>query len=211
MDYLDFHYKLDSMQSKEYIENFLVYNSSLVLAGIKPAVTVTINKYNDKLYDSWNDYGAEFISSINLKFISLRNNSTSLIFLIYDELLLKNELFSNAHRNFLINLGYPDTTYIDDYIYTLKSRYEQYNCPHELGLFLGIPFEDVKDFINCTTKKCLLCRYWKVYNDTEKAQLIFNKYDTVKEFTMKNILAGNSSRNLALSIKNSFNTEIHYI
>lgn len=211
MEYLDFHSKLDSMHNKDYIENFLVYNSSLVIAGVKPGVTVTINKYNTKLYESWNDYGVKFISNINLKFISLRDNSTSLIILIYDELLLKNELFSNAHRNFLINLGYPDTRYIDDYIYTLKSRYELYNCPHELGLFLGIPFEDVKDFIDCTTKKCLLCRYWKVYNDTEKAKLIFNKYDTVKEFTIKNILAGNSSRDLALSIKNSFNTEIHYI
>lgn len=211
MEYLDFHSKLDSMHNKDYIENFLVYNSSLVIAGVKPGVTVTINKYNAKLYESWNDYGVKFISNINLKFISLRDNSTSLIILIYDELLLKNELFSNAHRNFLINLGYPDTRYIDDYIYTLKSRYELYNCPHELGLFLGIPFEDVKDFIDCTTKKCLLCKYWKVYNDTEKAKLIFNKYDTVKEFTIKNILAGNSSRDLALSIKNSFNTEIHYI
>ena len=34
MIYLDFYNKLDSLQDKEYIETFLVYNLSLVIAGI---------------------------------------------------------------------------------------------------------------------------------------------------------------------------------
>ena len=75
MQYLDFYTRLDLMCSKEYIENFLVYYSSLVIAGIKPAVTVTINKNNKKLYTTWNDFGINFIKNINLKFINLRENS----------------------------------------------------------------------------------------------------------------------------------------
>ena len=58
--------------------------------------------------------------------------------------------------------------------------------------------------MECTTKKCLLCGYWKVYNDSKKAKIIFTKYDKVKEYTMKNMLEGNSSRDLALSIKSYF-------
>ena len=204
MIYLDFYNKLDSLQDKEYIETFLVYNLSLVIAGIKPAITVTIKKNNQKLYNSWNDFGSCFLDNIDLKFIELRESNDSIIAMIYDEYMLEKELSQKSHMEFLFNLGYPSNACVCDYLNTLKNRYEKYHCPHELGLFLGIPFEDVKDFMECTTKKCLFCGYWKVYNNGNKAKEIFNKYDKVKEYTMKNMLRGNSSRDLALSIKNSF-------
>ena len=204
MRHLDFYNKLNSMHNKEYIETFLVYNLSLVIAGIKPAVTVTIKKNNEKLYDSWNKFGINFINSTNFKFVELRESNESIIIMIYDEFILEKELNKKSHNQFLLNMGYPQNGCINDYINTLKSRYEKYHCPHELGLFLGIPFKDVKDFMECTTKKCLLCGYWKVYNDSKKAKIIFTKYDKVKEYTMKNMLEGNSSRDLALSIKNYF-------
>ncbi|OOM77366.1 hypothetical protein CLPUN_22650 [Clostridium puniceum] len=204
MRHLDFYNKLNSMHSKEYIETFLVYNLSLVIAGIKPAVTLTIKKNNQKLYNSWNDFGISFINSTDLKFIELRESNESIIIMIYDEFILKKELYKKSHKNFLLNIGYPENECVNDYINALKSRYEKYHCPHELGLFLGIPFKDVKDFMECTTKKCLLCGYWKVYNDSKQAKKIFTQYDKVKEYTMKNMLEGNSSRDLALSIKNYF-------
>jgi len=211
MIYLDFYNKLDSMHNKEYIETFLVYNLSLVIAGIKPAVTITIKKNNQKLYNSWNDFGSDFIETINFKFIELRESCDSIIVMIYDEFILEKDLNKKSHMKFLFNIGYPSNVCIDDYINVLKIRYEKYHCPHELGLFLGIPFKDVKDFMECTTKKCLLCGYWKVYNDSNKAKVIFNKYDKVKEYTIKNMLKGNSSRDLALSIKNSFYENVKYI
>jgi len=204
MIYLDFYNKLDSLHDKEYIETFLVYNLSLVIAGIKPAITVTIKKNNQKLYNSWNDFGSCFLDNIDLKCIELRESSDSIIAMIYDEFMLENELSQKSHMEFLFNLGYPSNVCISDHINILKNRYEKYHCPHELGLFLGIPFEDVKDSMECTTKKCLLCGYWKVYNNGNKAKEIFNKYDKVKEYTIKNMLNGNSSHDLALSIKNSF-------
>lgn len=204
MSYMDFYNKLESMHNKEYIENFLVYNSSLVIAGIKPAATITIKKNNKKLCSSWNDFGSHFIENINLKFIELRESLNSIIIMIYDEIILEKELYKDSHIDFFINIGYPSSVDVNYYINTLKFRYEKYHCPHELGLFLGIPFEDVKDFMECTTKKCLLCGYWKVYNDSNKAKIIFNRYDKVKEYTRKNILEGNSSRDVALSIKDSF-------
>lgn len=211
MKHLDFYNKLNSMHSEEYIETFLVYNLSLVIAGIKPAVTLTIKKNNLKLYNSWNNFGIYFVDNINLKFIELRESSDSIIVMIYDEFILEKELNKQSHKEFLFNIGYPNNACINDYVNTLKFRYEKYHCPHELGLFLGIPFKDVKDFMECTTKKCLLCGYWKVYNDSNKAKIIFNKYDKVKEYAIKNMLEGNSSRDLALSIKNSFYESAKYI
>lgn len=211
MKYLDFYNKLDSMKDKEYIENFLVYNTSLVIAGVKPAVTIAMKKNNIKLYSNWNNFGKAFIKRLNLEFVELRESNESIIVMIYDEYVLEKELNTKDHLEFLFKLGYPHKVEIKEYIRTLKSRYEKYHCPHELGLFLGIPFEDVKDFMECTTKKCLLCGYWKVYNNSSKAKTIFNKYDKVKEYTIKNMLKGNLSRNLALSIKDSFYENTKYI
>lgn len=211
MKYLDLYKRLGSMEDKEYIENFLVYNSSLVIAGVKPAVTVTMKKNNEKLYRSWKCFGQSLLENINLKFIELRESNNSIIIMIYDQDVLEKELNKESHIEFLSSLGYSYKLEINDYVNTLKSRYEKYHCPHELGLFLGIPFEDVKDFMECTTKKCLLCGYWKVYNDSSKAITIFNEYDKVKEYTIKNMLEGNSSRDLALSIKNSFSRKAIHI
>lgn len=211
MKYLEFYNKLESMRDKEYIENFLVYNTSLVIAGVKPAVTIAMKKNNIKLYNNWNNFGKTFIERINLEFIELRESNESIIIMIYDENILKKELNKKENLEFLIKLEYPNEVEIKDYVNTLKFRYEKYHCPHELGLFLGIPFKDVKDFMECTTKKCLLCGYWKVYNDSSKAKTIFNQYDKVKEYTIKNMLEGNLSRDLALSIKDSFYKNIKYI
>lgn len=211
MKYLEFYNKLESMRDKEYIENFLVYNTSLVIAGVKPAVTIAMKKNNIKLYSNWNNFGKTFIKRINLEFVELRESNESIIIMIYDETILKKELNKKENLEFLIKLGYPHEVETKEYVNTLKFRYEKYHCPHELGLFLGIPFKDVKDFMECTTKKCLLCGYWKVYNDSSKAKTIFNQYDKVKEYTIKNMLEGNLSRDLALSIKDSFYKNIKYI
>ena len=82
MKYLDFYNKLNSMESKEYIETFLVYNLSLVIAGIKPAITLTIKKNNLKLFNSWNKFGVYFLYMANLKCIELRESTDSVIVMI---------------------------------------------------------------------------------------------------------------------------------
>lgn len=205
MSYLDFYNKLDYMEEEEYIENFLVYSVSLVIAGIKPSTTLTLKKNNQKIYKNWIKFGKKFLKDINLKFIELRESETSIITLIYDEQVLFKELSKPDNVEFLTRLGYSKSMNVDSYVKTLKSRYEMHHCPHELGLFLGIPFEDVKDFMECTEKKCLLCGYWKVYNDTSKAQYIFNKYDEIKDFTKKKFVDGIMSQELALNIRKCFN------
>lgn len=204
MGYLNFYDKLNLMEDKEYVENFLVYNLSLVIAGVKPAVTITIKKNNHKLYNNWNTLGHDFIKELDLDYVELRESINSIVVMVYDKLILERIFTYKDNIEFLKNLGYPSNLKIDNYINTLKVRYEKYHCPHELGLFLGIPIKDVKDFMECTTKKCLMCKYWKVYNDSTKAEETFNTYDKIKDYTMKHILEGNSSINLILSIKNSF-------
>lgn len=202
----NFYEKLESMQGTEHIENFLVYHTALVIAKVKPAVTITLGKRKMERISAWNKYGSKFLSSIELKFIKLRENENSIILMVYDEELLEKEINTKDHIEFLNKLGYSDKLNINEYVKFLKIRYQKYHCPHELGVFLGIPIEDVRDFMECTDKKCLLCGYWKVYNNIVNAENIFTKYDKVKDFTIKSMLDGKLSRDLVLSIKSSFHT-----
>ena len=48
--------------------------------------------------------------------------------------------------------------------------------PHEIGLFLGYPPEDVCGFIENRAQGCNLVGSWKVYGNEEKARMTFAKY-----------------------------------
>ena len=45
--------------------------------------------------------------------------------------------------------------------------------PHEIGVILGYPLEDVKGYMENGGQKCLLNGYWKVYNNPEEAKRKF--------------------------------------
>lgn len=53
--------------------------------------------------------------------------------------------------------------------------------PHEIGLFLSYPPEDVKGFINHRAGGFKCAGLWKVYGDEEKARSLFEKYKKCTE------------------------------
>lgn len=62
--------------------------------------------------------------------------------------------------------------------------------PHEIGIFLGYPAEDVIGFMENEGKNFLLTGYWKVYENAARAEDIFQEYDRVKEIAVKEVLEG---------------------
>ena len=53
--------------------------------------------------------------------------------------------------------------------------------PHEVGVFLGYPLEDVLGFIRHGGRDCLLCGDWKVYADADGAARTFARFRKCKE------------------------------
>ena len=51
--------------------------------------------------------------------------------------------------------------------------------PHEIGLFLGYPPEDVRGFMEHRPCKCVGC--WKVYGDPAAAEKVFRQYKKCTE------------------------------
>ena len=48
--------------------------------------------------------------------------------------------------------------------------------PHEVGFFLGYPYEDVMGFIEHEGRDYLCCGCWKVYSQKERAEACFASY-----------------------------------
>ena len=51
--------------------------------------------------------------------------------------------------------------------------------PHEIGLFLGYPIEDVVGFIRNQGRGCKLSGYWKGDGDAEAASRLFERLSRV--------------------------------
>lgn len=69
--------------------------------------------------------------------------------------------------------------------------------PHEIGLFLGYPPEDVAGFIGHGTCKCVGC--WKVYGDEESAKKTFRQYKACTEVYCNRMRMGATLRELIVA------------
>ena len=57
--------------------------------------------------------------------------------------------------------------------------------PHEIGLFLGYPPEDVRVFIENHAKNYKFAGYWKVYGDVQAAKRTFEQYKKCSDICYK--------------------------
>lgn len=72
--------------------------------------------------------------------------------------------------------------------------------PHEVGLFLGYPPEDVKGFIDHRANDFKCAGLWKVYGDEEKARSLFEKYRKCTEIYCALWQSGSKLEQLAVAV-----------
>ena len=82
----------------------------------------------------------------------------------------------------------------------LKERLRNLNnFPHEIGLFLDYPVEDVIGFIENKGDNFKCCGYWKVYGDESAAVKQFARYDKCRLIYTKLWNAGRSILKLTVA------------
>ena len=121
--------------------------------------------------------------------------------LFYDRERLESYLNREEHRRFLQACGYGDRK-LPEQLLLLAERYERYQkkggeFPHEIGLFLEYPLEDIEGFILHQGKDALECGYWKVYGNVERAREIFRLYDSLRQTLTALVAAGFSLKESA--------------
>ena len=69
--------------------------------------------------------------------------------------------------------------------------------PHEIGLFLGYPPEDVQGFLDHRPCKC--CGCWKVYGDENKAKKTFDLYKKCERVYCQQLARGIDIKRLTVA------------
>ena len=119
---------------------------------------------------------------------------------MYREKALARLLGNDDIMEFLGTLGYEkggDGSLQLDFL--RKRMNSAVNFPHEIGIFLGYPLEDVKSFIEKKGEDCLTCGEWKVYHDEQSAEKIFHKLTHCKEVYLRLFRAGKNICDMTVS------------
>ncbi|CDI48836.1 DUF3793 family protein [Clostridium tetani] len=170
---------IKNLEDKEYMFSILAYNIAPTILKNKPSTIVNLSKDNRNLYVLWDKYGEEFQRYFSVETYSLKDTNDFKLKLFYRKESLENHLYKKENINFLQKIGYNESKDIEGYLDMLKIRYKN-QCPHELGVFLGIPLEDIEGFIDNSTYDYLLNGYWKVYKNVEEAEKTFEEYDKAR-------------------------------
>ncbi|ERL04301.1 DUF3793 family protein [Mitsuokella sp. oral taxon 131] len=80
-------------------------------------------------------------------------------------------------RQLLVSLGYRTDDALADLLEHLRLRMRlRKTFPHEIGLFLGYPPEDVVGFIKYNGQNFCYSGYWKVYANEKETRALFEQY-----------------------------------
>lgn len=157
-------------------EEVIVKYCSPTLAGIKTGSLFSCS------YESQNELLA-FLRDLNLRlgykgirFLPLRLKNNKALIYAFRPSRLFSELNNKEAKKLLAERGYHTDKCGKCLARLMERLSEGDEFPHEIGLFLGYPIEDVKGFIENKAEcaKCVGC--WKVYGDEEKARRLFAQY-----------------------------------
>lgn len=188
-------YMLSGLDPKECLQFQIVLRCAPFLKGMKAASAVNIEKqYCPGLEEVLADTGIEY------RYLS-KDKGRCLVF-FYRRKEFSDYLKRADVREFLECCGYrcPGPEKVLDRLSDRICRYIRRDAgfPHEIGVFLDYPIDDVRCFMEQKGKGGVMTGYWKVYHDPGKAQLIFQAYDKARISAVNEFLAGETIKEIAL-------------
>lgn len=141
------------------------------------------------------------LANRGVRVLPLRFKENRALLYFYRPDLLRQSLGSSQACALLAQRGYPCENPEHCVAKLVDRLKESPEFPHEIGLFLGYPPEDVKGFIEnrALHSKCTGC--WKVYGDQEEAERIFARYKNCTDCYLRNWQRGTSLEKLTVSLK----------
>lgn len=158
-------------------EEMIINHCSPTLAGIKTGALFNCAYPSEREMRSevrsWN----KTLSPKGLRVLPLRYNGRTALIYIYRPAMLSIDLKNETARRLLAECGYISETPEGCIVQLMRRFAECDKFPHEIGLFLGYPPDDVCGFIANKACGCKCAGYWKVYGDEEKAKKAFAKFE----------------------------------
>ena len=164
--------------TESFIRGMLYCFCAPTIKGIKASTLINFRrKKGENIRELWRLHADEWLSPFGLEWIFLGEHSgnDSALVLVFRRGLLAKALGCDKACHILESRGYPLHD-VDACLECLKGKF----CggfPHEIGIFLDYPPDDVKGFIENRYAQNLACPgYWKVYGNPDEARKIFGEY-----------------------------------
>ncbi|MCR5737486.1 MAG: DUF3793 family protein [Eubacterium sp.] len=139
-------------------------------------------------------------TKINYRIIVLKNQRVMVY--LYRREYLKSYLFNEQVLSFIAGYGYCQMTLEEmlDLLMTRITKYRQGKAefPHEIGIFLGYPLEDVLGFLENRGENFSYVGYWKVYCNVQEKIKIFDHFDRERDWVIREVLSGKKIREIAV-------------
>ena len=152
-----------------------------LLAGVKISNLLTVPKTQKKTI-------IRMFARTHISICTLWESEEKVTFLLYEREMAENYLNQKNVKNLMERLGYRNMslqTVLERVGRRYTSHMENGGCfPHEIGLLLGYPPEDVEGFMIHQGKNFLYAGYWKVYGDPLEAEKTFRLYDRAQSVVM---------------------------
>lgn len=173
----DFFWMIQDIQSEE-IEMKLILECAPLLSGLRAANLINIERKQFRNLKT-------ILKNTDISYYVLFNGGEKYTILLYRYRGMVRYLSRPETRKLLKRMGY-DSTEIYELLYMFSIKYKNFvngmdKFPHEMGVFLGYPIEDVEGFIENDGKNFLCTGYWKVYKDAPAKTKLFQSFEQAKE------------------------------
>lgn len=181
-------------------DEMLVRHCSPTLAGLK---TGSMFSY---AYTTRQELNRE-ISKLNkqlrskgLRVLPLRVGERRALIYVYRPNMLRSDMSCSQASEILQQCGYESLSPDRCIVRLIGKLRSQEEFPHEIGLFLGYPAEDVCGFIEHKGACCKCIGHWKVYGDAEKAKKTFRKYRSCTDCYIRQVGKGHTIEQLTVAV-----------
>ena len=173
-------------------DQYIIRHCAPTLAGIKTG----------NLFSVQREPGEDYIAAIRrlnkilvpkgLRALILKQTEKMVLIYLYRPAMLNADLSREDARQILLEKGYPAEKTQSCIVRLVKRLASSDGFPHEIGLFLGYPPEDVAGFIEHGGQAFACCGYWKVYANEKEARKLFASYARCSQEFCSRLDAGES-------------------
>ena len=183
------------------LDTILINHCSPTLAGLKMGTLLCLPRL-----ETWAEY-VNIIDSYNhmynckgLHFRIVYCCPRRTLLYVYRPAMVESYVRSRRIASFLRQFGYDGGDTLTAMLDRLSHRFSEGGCfPHESGIFLGYPLEDVCGFIAHKGNNAKICGEWKVYGDAVSAARIFRQFDRCRNDYIRRFSVGTTLESLIVA------------
>lgn len=174
-------------------ETQLALQCAPLIAGVKISNLLVVST-------GMEDTVKQCLRKSGISFLLLLRTREKARYLLFRKKPLEAYLMRKEIRELLQESGYQDFM-LGNILSTFQKRYQGYMCgepgfPHEMGVLLGYPVEDVRGFMEQNGQNALYQGYWKVYAHVPEKKRLFARYDMEKETIIQLLSNGVGMRDI---------------